>query len=101
MVNLSRSFRILANSLTLIRVFIAIPIIVSLIGRGYLLAWILFSLAGLSDLLDGYFARISNTSSIWGARYDPLADKLAILVPTLWLCQEGIIPFWSIIKSRG
>ncbi len=52
--------------------------------------------AGTSDLLDGYFARQSKLISRWGARYDPLADKIVTLVPMLWLCQEGKIPFWAI-----
>ncbi len=89
-------FRNLANSLTVFRALMAIPIIISLQQEAYFLAWVTFLTASLSDLVDGYFARKAGSGSKWGARYDPLADKILTLAPMLWLCQEGIIPFWSL-----
>lgn len=41
-------------------------------------AAIIFSLAGITDWLDGYFARKLNQSSAFGAFLDPVADKLMI-----------------------
>jgi len=46
---------------------------------GYLLALILFFLAGVSDYFDGYLARKYNAVSQLGEILDPIADKILIL----------------------
>jgi phosphatidylglycerophosphate synthase len=46
---------------------------------GYLLALILFFLAGITDYFDGYLARKYNAVSQLGEILDPIADKILIL----------------------
>ena len=46
---------------------------------GYFLALILFVLAGVTDYLDGYFARKYNAVSQFGEILDPIADKILII----------------------
>jgi CDP-diacylglycerol--glycerol-3-phosphate 3-phosphatidyltransferase len=46
---------------------------------GYLLAFILFFLAGITDYFDGYLARKYNAVSQLGEILDPIADKILIL----------------------
>jgi CDP-diacylglycerol--glycerol-3-phosphate 3-phosphatidyltransferase len=46
---------------------------------GYLLALILFYIAGLTDWLDGYLARKYNAVSQLGEILDPIADKILIV----------------------
>ena len=46
---------------------------------GYLLALILFFLAGITDYFDGYLARKYNAVSKLGEILDPIADKILIL----------------------
>ena len=46
---------------------------------GYLLALVLFFLAGITDYLDGYLARKYNAVSQLGEILDPIADKILIL----------------------
>ena len=46
---------------------------------GYLLALILFFLAGITDYFDGYLARKYNGVSQLGEILDPIADKILIL----------------------
>ncbi|MFT4635739.1 MAG: CDP-diacylglycerol--glycerol-3-phosphate 3-phosphatidyltransferase [Chitinophagales bacterium] len=74
------------NCLTFFRI-LAIPLIISVYFSGWVYAnWycaILFSLAGISDALDGYLARRWNQTSKLGAFLDPVADKL--LVSTMLL----------------
>ena len=71
----------LPNTLTWIRI-ILIPLIVVVFYLPY--AWsgpvaaIIFSLAGITDWLDGYFARKLDQASAFGAFLDPVADKLMI-----------------------
>jgi CDP-diacylglycerol---glycerol-3-phosphate 3-phosphatidyltransferase len=81
----------LPNTLTWIRI-ILIPLIVLVF---YLphdwagpVAAIIFSLAGITDWLDGYFARKLNQSSAFGAFLDPVADKLMISTALVLLVSK-------------
>ena len=66
----------LANWLTLIRILL-IPVFVSLlVYRRPGFALVVFGLAALTDLLDGWVARRWNDQSTLGAFLDPMADKL-------------------------
>ena len=68
------------NALTFLRILIAIFIFALLYTNNYyLLAFILFFVAGLTDYLDGYLARKYNASSQIGEILDPIADKILII----------------------
>src|SRR3989344_220855 len=70
--------KVTPNQLTIFR-FITVPFIASLIFFNELVfAIILFSIAALTDALDGALARTSNQITEWGKIYDPMADKLLI-----------------------
>ena len=70
----------LINILTLSRIFLAAIIFVLLMSPdGYLLALVLFFLAGVTDYFDGYLARKYNAVSQLGEILDPIADKILIL----------------------
>jgi len=72
--------RTFINILTLSRIFLAAVIFLLLISPdGYLLALILFFLAGITDYFDGYLARKYNAVSQLGEILDPIADKILIL----------------------
>ena len=68
------------NILTLSRILLAAIIFMLLMtSEGYLLALILFFLAGVTDYFDGYLARKYNAVSQLGEILDPIADKILIL----------------------
>tara|TARA_X000000950_G_scaffold59312_1_gene71937 strand:+ start:63 stop:602 length:540 start_codon:yes stop_codon:yes gene_type:complete len=70
----------LTNILTLSRILLAAIIFVLLMSPdGYLLALVLFFLAGVTDYFDGYLARKYNAVSQLGEILDPIADKILIL----------------------
>ena len=69
----------LINFITTIRVFLAPVIFLFLIYEDYVVCIFLFFLAGLSDYLDGYFARKYNATSQIGEILDPIADKILVV----------------------
>ena len=80
-----------------------IPIIVAIhfseVKYGNWYNAILFSLAGISDALDGYLARKWNQTSRLGAFLDPVADKLLvtcmlILIATDPAVREHVLVNW-------
>src|SRR3989338_5889053 len=81
----------LPNTLTLLRIAI-IPIFVVVFYLPFkwsnLLSCLLFSIAALTDLLDGYLARKLHQISRLGAFLDPVADKLMVAVVLVLLVQQ-------------
>ena len=70
----------LINLLTFSRIIIAIVIFGLLALKNYyMLALVLFFIAGLTDYFDGFFARKYNATSQIGEILDPLADKILII----------------------
>ncbi len=61
------------------------------------IAFLLFLLAGLSDLVDGYLAKRFNMATELGAYLDPLADKALIVSIYVTLGIAGAIPPWLVI----
>ncbi|AIQ96981.1 CDP-diacylglycerol--glycerol-3-phosphate 3-phosphatidyltransferase [Prochlorococcus sp. MIT 0801] len=84
------------NGLTISRILLGLPILI-LLSTGNNEAFILLILiAGLTDYLDGYFARKYDHKSAFGAKLDPLADKILLIGPMIWLAHENLVPLWSI-----
>ena len=77
-----------ASLITCSRILLIIPVIylTSLERIEFnFLALMCFLLAGLTDYLDGYVARKTNTESSLGALLDLLADKLLVCLTLVWL----------------
>ena len=85
-----------ANLLTARRLLLAIPVVLLLLAeapRARMSAALLFIVAALTDLLDGYLARRSHRVSALGAFLDPLADKLLVDGALVALAVRGDLPF--------
>lgn len=79
--SMSKFKQALPNALTVLRLFMSLVVFALLIlGQGWIALW-LGLLAAVTDILDGYLARLWDVKSDFGARYDPLFDKIAILLP--------------------
>jgi len=85
------------NALTIIR-FLLIPIIIiTCVQEQYILAIVILTISGLTDVLDGTIARKFNLISDFGKLMDPLADKLTQVSLLTTLSIKGIIPIWILI----
>lgn len=73
------------NTLSLSRIVLLIPIIISYENSFYLSSVLIFILASVTDYLDGYFARKNNQASDFGALLDLLADKIFVCVMLIWM----------------
>jgi cardiolipin synthase (CMP-forming) len=88
-----------ANQLTILRMLL-IPAFVILLLYGYR-GWALvtFLIAGLTDLLDGLIARLTQQKTTLGAWLDPMADKLLLVTMFIVLTLPDIgsanqLPIW-------
>jgi CDP-diacylglycerol--glycerol-3-phosphate 3-phosphatidyltransferase len=88
--------RVLADGLTVLRGALGLPLLLALRGHWDGVAWGLLLFGGLSDAVDGWLARRSGGGSIWGARLDPLTDKLLVSAPLVWLGAAGRLPLVAV-----
>ncbi len=65
--------------------------------RFQLLAWTIFFILGLTDILDGRWARQSNRITALGTFLDPVADKALIGSAMISLSIQGRFPWWITI----
>jgi len=84
----------LANLITSIRIILAPIFIIYLINDEFTAALIVFVLAGLSDGLDGFIARVWDQKSKMGSYLDPLADKILLIAAFVVLSVRGFVPPW-------
>jgi len=92
----------LANWLTTLRILL-IPVFVTLlVYRRPGWAFLVFCVASLTDMLDGYIARRRGTQTRLGAFLDPVADKLLMTSAFVTLTYLKVIPFWiaAVVVSR-
>lgn len=92
--------RNLPNLLTFARVLM-IPGVLVLLARGAprdcFWAAIVYALAAITDMLDGWLARRQGLVSVLGKFLDPLADKLIVVATLVWLVPMGRIPAWAVV----
>ena len=71
----------------------------SILQGGLWLRWValaIFVAAGITDILDGYFARSLGQQSSFGRMLDPIADKLLVASCLLMLAADETIKGWSL-----
>lgn len=84
----------MANLLTFGRIALIVPFIAVFLWDAewnMKAAFVLFVIAALTDLFDGWVARARGETSALGAALDPIADKLLIAAALILLVRNGII----------
>ena len=94
----------LPNTITLLRIGIVPFLFILLLDPGEfwsLILAILFVIASITDVFDGYFARKYNLITTMGKFLDPIADKIIINTAMILMIPIGRIPAWIVaIVSR-
>ncbi len=95
----------LANRLTMMRVLLTFVFLFFFSLQGLLpkaIAFVVFTVAALSDLFDGLIAKRRNMITDFGRLMDPIADKILVLAAFSAFLEMQIIESWMfvIIVSR-
>ena len=90
----------LPNLLTMLRI-VMIPAVMILLWDGtpvmnYWAGWV-YTVATITDALDGYLARKRNLVSVLGKFLDPLADKLIVMATLVMMTAMGRVPAWAVV----
>lgn len=91
----------LPNLITIVRiiitpVFLAVILTESLPHR-FLIACIIFSIAAISDAVDGHLARKNNQITNFGKFLDPIADKVLTTSALLAFMSMGLCNIWIVM----
>lgn len=86
----------LPNLITAGRILLVGPVAWSLAEERFDLTLALFTLAGISDALDGFLAKRYGWTSRLGSLLDPLADKLLLVTVFVLLAWMGLLPAWLV-----
>ena len=82
--------------ITFSRILIILPFILVAPGNPFLGA-VLFAIASLTDLFDGYIARKTKQVTKLGILLDPIADKLLVISALVLFVDMEVIPAWIAI----
>ena len=89
----------LPNTISLIRISVVPFLFILLTSPGEfwsLILAILFAVASITDMLDGFLARKYNMITTMGKFLDPLADKLIVNTAMILMIPIGRIPAWIV-----
>lgn len=90
----------LPNLLTIMRVLMIPVVMLLLVGatpRMCFWAALVYTLAVITDALDGWLARRQGLNSLFGKFLDPLADKLIVMAILIVLVDMDRVPAWLVI----
>ncbi len=94
---LAEEFWNVPNVLTLSRLGMSIVVFAMVAYAYYWSALVVFSLAALTDALDGYFARLLDQGTAIGRQLDPLVDKVIVCGSYIYLLSvpedTGLYPW--------
>jgi cardiolipin synthase len=86
--------RHLPNIICLVRILLIVPLLQAMVAGEQARILVLFSIAAVSDALDGYLAKRFNWTSDLGRFLDPMADKLLLMSVFITAAWLDIAPWW-------
>ncbi|MBD3231486.1 CDP-diacylglycerol--glycerol-3-phosphate 3-phosphatidyltransferase [Candidatus Dependentiae bacterium] len=95
------SWLTISNFLTLSRFLLTFFIVYGIFYKSWKCVFILFLIVGITDLLDGYLARLLKQDTHLGKILDPLVDKFLIIASFSSLAffhsPSFFIPYWFVV----
>lgn len=91
----------LPNLITAVRLILTPVLVVAILRGQWKSAFWIGIAAGITDVLDGYAARLLKAPSRVGAYLDPLADKLLLSACYLALGIARAVPWWMVALVFG
>ena len=91
------NFSSVPNALSILRIILTVPVVMTLLNDQYFLAMVLFFVAGITDGLDGWIAKRYSFESRLGSILDPVADKLLLVSSFITLYIIGLLPMWLLV----
>ena len=82
----------IANYLTLTRLILIVPMGITIIDQNWILTTSIFLIAIITDVLDGYFARSLNQSTVLGGLFDHTTDALFVSTGLACFAMLTLIP---------
>lgn len=90
------------NALSFSRILLSPIVAYSVINGHHSTALVLFSVAGLTDFLDGQIARrFPSQRSLLGSIIDPIGDKMLMGLTTASVWYSGLMPSWLVFIILG
>lgn len=90
------------NILTYLRFALVVPFVILFFNEKYLESAICIGLSGISDCLDGFFARKLNQVTQLGKLLDPIADKITLI--SVMFCMAfyapNVIPILAVLIAK-
>ena len=85
-----------ANKITVLRIILIPVFLLFAYNHSMVPALVVYLVACLSDMADGYIARHYNQITNFGKFMDPLADKMLVLAAMCFFIENGQMPGWAV-----
>lgn len=95
----SRKIWTVPNIITISRILLTPGFVIAYLDSNFIAAWLLFMVAGISDGLDGFLARVMKQRTEFGAMIDPLADKILLVTSFICLTAQGFVSVWLTVLA--
>lgn len=93
---------LLPNALTILRILLVPVFAITFALHGEaarIVSFVIFCVAGASDVLDGLAARKLRARSELGRMLDPIADKILVAVALMMLVASGVVVRFALVPA--
>lgn len=89
-------WRTVPNAISAARLLLLPVFLVSIVDQHYWSAMVVIAVVFVTDFLDGFIARRTNTTSELGKWLDPVADRVTVIVVVIAFVAGGLVP-WPVL----